>query len=402
MPSTPEINRSSPAEGGQIQTVGVRKLGSWEECEQLCQEWNQILQQAPALTIFSTPEWLSAWWKAFGQTRRLVAFSFSDTRGNVIGLAPLYLETASNGRSFGIKRLCLVGDGSNDSDNLDLIFRSGAEQSCSDCLLEQLNQEEEWDVCELNTLNPLSPIAEAMLSSLRRRRWPAVVSVRSSSAVPLPENWESYLSQLSDEQSKGIARYTRRLGRHHAFRIFKCEARDELVPYLEAFFDLHQKRWQSQGQPGSFDGQQRRYFYHQMSRAFLQRGWLELWLLELDGKMAAAQFAFRYGDTVYQLQEGLDPQYYSDRAGMVLRAHILKDLIARGVRRYDFLGGLDPHKQSWGAKSSNYIDISFAKPFSRGSFYLFMREQARTGKRWLRNWVPSSVIRAIKRHLPNV
>ena len=122
-----------------------------------------------------------------------------------------------------------------------------------------------------------------------------------------------------------IQRYTRRLHRHYAARIFRCEDEAELPAYLANLFDLHQRRWNSQGEPGSFSLGDKRHFYAEMSREFLRRGWLEFWLLEgLDGTIAAAQFAFRYGDTVYQLQEGLDPAHYPDRAGHILRAHILR------------------------------------------------------------------------------
>ena len=133
-----------------------------------------------------------------------------------------------------------------------------------------------------------------------------------------------------------------------------------------------------------------------MSRGFLRNGWLEFWLLELDGKPAAAQFAFRYRDTVYQLQEGLDPQHYSDRAGIVLRAHILKQLITEGVHQYDFLGGADAHKRSWGARPGTYIDISFARPFSRGSVYLSLKNRTRATKGWLRTHMPDPVLRALQ------
>jgi CelD/BcsL family acetyltransferase involved in cellulose biosynthesis len=315
----------------------------------------------------------------------------------MVGLAPLYLEGLTGRHRNGIKRLRLVGDGTEDSDNLELIFSSGHEAACSEALLSRLDSEPGWDVCELNTLNPDANITQQMLSCLRERGWTTMLSRRPSSAVSLPENWESYLHQLSREQTGGIERYTRRLGRRYAARIFKCATEAELLPSLEVLFELHQRRWQSQGQPGSFAGPERRQFYYEMSRGFLRRGWLEFWLLELDGKPAAAQFAFRYKNTVYQLQEGLDPQHYSDRAGMVLRAHILKQLIAEGVRRYDFLGGLDAHKRSWGAQPGTYLDIAFAKPFSRGSLHLQVKDKTRVAKDWLRSHLPEPILRRLRR-----
>jgi CelD/BcsL family acetyltransferase involved in cellulose biosynthesis len=377
--------------------LAARTFTSWQEWESLSADWRRILRDTAGLTIFSTPEWLGAWWKAFGQGRQFIGYSLANAGGEVIGLAPLYLDNAKERGPNGLKRLRLVGDGSGDSDNLDLIFRSGDEAACSEALLARLALEQEWDICELNTLNVDSNIARAMLSSLRSLKWPVLLSERPSSAVTLPDSWESYLRQLSREQAGGIERYTRRLGRHYEVRIVKCTKEEELLPSLEILFDLHQKRWRSQGQPGSFASAERRQFYYEMSQGFLRNGWLDLWLLELNGKAAAAQFAFRYANTAYQLQEGLDPQHYSDRAGMVLRGHILKQLISEGVRRYDFLGGLDAHKRSWGAQPEAYIDISFAKPLSRGSLHLHLKRQTRLAKGWLRTHMPAPILHALRR-----
>ena len=375
-------------------SLRVKKLESWQEWEALSQE--QILRDAPGCTIFSTREWLGAWWTAFGQSKQLVAFSISNASGEVIGLAPLYLEGKRGRKPNGIRRLRLVGDGTEDSDNLNLIFRSGHEIACAEALLARLDSEAGWDVCELNTLSGDSSVAQTMLFCLKERGWPATIGKRSNSVVPLPNSWEIYLQQLSSEHAGGIGRYTRRLGRHYAVRISKCTTEEELPPSLEILFELHQKRWQSRGERGSFAEPERRQFYYEMSLGFLRKGWLEFWLLELDGKPAAAQFAFRYGTTVYQLQEGLDPAHYSDRAGMVLRAHILKQLIAQGVRHYDFLGGADAHKLSWGARPGTYTDISFAKPFSRGSGYLFLRHRTRIARDWLRSRMPNRVLKAYR------
>ncbi len=84
----------------------------------------------------------------------------------------------------------------------------------------------------------------------------------------------------------------------------------------------------------------------------MARKWLEFWLLELDGKAVAAQFRFRYRDTFFALQEGFDPAYSTDSVGHALRGYVIRQLIAEGVRRYDFLAGQDPSKDRLGAQTA--------------------------------------------------
>jgi CelD/BcsL family acetyltransferase involved in cellulose biosynthesis len=382
----------------EVPDLQVSKLDSWERLESLRAGWEQILQHTPGLTIFSTAEWLGAWWKAFGQGKRLVAASFSNAAGELVGLAPFYREEKTRrGPLGGLRRLLLVGDGTHDSDNMDLIFRSGYEIACSRALLAWLDSEQGWDFCELNRLPAASSIVGAVQSSLQQRKWINIESVRENSVVHLPDSWEAYLRQLPRKFARGIERDTQKLTSSYQVRIFKCAKEDELSPCLETLFALHQKRWHSKGQMGAFAGPERRRFYYEMAGSFLRRGWLELWLLELNGKAAAAQFSFRYGNTVYHLQEGVDPEHLSDRPGVALRVHILKQLILEGVRRYDFLAGIDAHKQLWRALPGTYRQLHFAKRISLGALHLAMSEKVRLGEAWLRANLPPAALSAVRR-----
>jgi CelD/BcsL family acetyltransferase involved in cellulose biosynthesis len=123
------------SENRDLEHVQIKRLTSWQELESLRPVWEQILQVTPGLTIFSTIEWLGAWWKAFGQGKQLLALAFSDAAGEVVGLAPFYIEQIKGGTLGRLKRLLMVGDGTHDSDALGLIFRSGYEVACSKALL---------------------------------------------------------------------------------------------------------------------------------------------------------------------------------------------------------------------------------------------------------------------------
>ncbi len=373
-------------------TLRVEVYSSWDALAELSTVWEQILHDSVGSTIFSTPEWLGAWWKAYGHDQPLLTPVFATQHGEVVGLVPLYLSKL-HGR---IRCLRLVGDGSGDSDNLDLIVRAGYADACAHALLDWLAASSAWDSCELNTLPADSATLPPLLRGLRQRGWVHATYARPHFAVPLPSSWEAYLQQLSTKHTHNVVRYMRRLQRQHAARMFKCVQEDELPHYLEMLFDLHQQRWTARGEPGSFALSERRQFYGDMSRAFLRRGWLEFWLLGLDGTIVAADFAFRHGDTVYGLQAGFDPAYHSDNVGKVLFAHTLQQHIADGVRRYDFLGGTSTYKTSWGAQASSYTDVHFAKPFSRGGLYIRARDGAEATRQWLEANAPHRVYSIVR------
>jgi CelD/BcsL family acetyltransferase involved in cellulose biosynthesis len=290
----------------------------------------------------------------------------------------------------------LWGDGSGDSDNLDFPVRASWEEPVAAALLEFLKKEStEWDFCEFNTVPADSPVACFIGGMLGERRWTSYCDRLASSAILLPESWEKYLAQLSSKERGKIAYYQNRLKKKYRVRFYRCEAGTEISACLEALFTLHGKRWQLQEQSGSFELAARRQFYRELASLLGAKGELEFWLLELDGQTVAAQFGFRHGRTVFQLQEGFDPAYSAESVGYVLRAHVIERLISRGVRRYDFLAGEDASKLRWAARPGYYAGIQFAQPLTRGSVYLMLIHGANKTKEWLRSRLSSTAWQAL-------
>ena len=357
--------------------------------------WDELLAHYPSVTTFSTWEWLSCWWRSFGTDQQLLVLAWFE--GNsLLGLAPLSISTERRA-GFSFRVLRLMGDGSNDSDNLDMPVQPGCEQEFAANVLRYLQEHKhDWDICELNTM-PQDSLAGRCLHRLSASPgWTCFTYPSRCSAVHLPETWESYLGSLSSEDSKNLARYTRRLESRYATRIYRCTEQNELPAKLESLFRLHQERWQGAGEPGSFSSPERREFYFRLSECLLERRRLELWVLELDGEIAAVQFAFRHGDRVFQLQEGYDSTKKSDRLGFVLRGAVLKQLISDGIRIYDFLGGEDPYKARWGAQESHYRNLHFAPALGVGGMWLQFVDKAGKSKNWLRQNLPSSAWRLLQ------
>jgi CelD/BcsL family acetyltransferase involved in cellulose biosynthesis len=376
----------------------VRLFQDPHTIETLVPRWDELLSEFDGATVFSTWGWLGAWWRAFGGSQRLLILGFFDQSERLVGLAPLMQETRPLYGGLQLRILRLLGDGSGDSDNLDLPVRRGYESAFVTSLLEWLqNQSDEWDVCELNTLPADSPALPRLQMRARALGWNLFQCERPRLIVHLPQSWDAYLNQLSSEDRHNLPRYARRLQRRYRVLFHKCRAQAELPGALETLFQLHQMRWRARGEPGTFCSRARRSFYRQMSRELLAKGFLEFWSLSLDGEPAAAQFAMRYGDTVFQLQEGFDPRHSGDRVGYVLRGHILQQLIAGGVRHYDFLGGRAAHKSRWYAQERSYITIRLARHYSLATMYASWAHHSDAGKERLRMCLPSRAWLALHR-----
>jgi CelD/BcsL family acetyltransferase involved in cellulose biosynthesis len=378
------------------QNLTITVHSSLDSLEGLQPEWDALLSEYPYSTTFSTYEWLVPWWRAFGGRDQLLVLAFRDASSTLVGLAPMAL-TLRKAFPVPLRLLRLMGDGSHDSDNLDLPVRPGWEAAFSSGLLDWMGQNAKiWDVCELNTLPSHAAAGTLFLRDLGQRGWKYFTSSRPQTVLELGETWEAHLKKISSKERGKIGLRSRRLEKKYEVQIRRCTQKGELDPFLRALYELHGKHWRQRGLPGTLDSPARRQFYGELSRLLLARQRLEFWVLELQGKIVAAQFGLRHGTTVFSLQEGFDPDYAADSVGYVLRSQVLKQLIADGVRRYDFLGGTDESKMRWGAEVKSYLNVHFGRPLSRGSLHLALKSQRAQTKEWLRNRLPAGAWQSLK------
>lgn len=371
-----------------MREIRLQVFDRLDQLDALRPAWDELLARYPHSTTFSTWEWLASWWQSFGKNRRLLFLAGFDST-SLIGLAPLSISTERMGMSS-FRVLRMMGDGTYDSDNLDFPIVPGYESAFAESLLQYLaKQRRQWDICRLDTLPQESAIGTRLANLLTSGYWTAFEDSSANSAVQLPDSWGAFTQSLASEDRKNLERYSRRLRSRYSVDIFRCEKRSELSEHLESLFQLHQGRWQAVGQPGSFASPERREFYRVLGERLMQRGFLEFWVLQLEGKTAAVQFGFRYRDRVFQLQEGYDRQHASDRVGFVLRGAVLQHLISQQVRTYDFLGGSDSYKARWNAKSGSYRNFRFAPTLGLGACWLQLADTTTRSKNWLRESFPS-------------
>ena len=375
--------------------LSVHSCSTWDELEQFRERWNSLLRANPASSIFQTPEWLTAWWQAYGQNRDLFALVFADSTGAIVGIVPLYAEQTPF-LGFSLTILRMVGAGSGDSDGLDFITAPGYAIDCAQAFIAWLTGQKEWHVCALETLPQHSQVAKYLFKGIQESGVSIDSTFTPNFIIDLPPTWPEYVSSLESSFRPLLTRYPRRLQSRFTVKFSRCKDAGDLKAQLQTLFDLHQMRWTGRGETGAFAGNARRDFYYRMALAFLHRGWLEFWRLELNGETVGAQFCFRYNDTVSLLQEGFHPRYAGEKIGYALKAHLLEEMIRTGARHYDFLGGADPYKSKFGAHQESYLNLFMAGPSKLGRLYLQVEKHKRRIKAWLKRKLPAGLLVALR------
>jgi CelD/BcsL family acetyltransferase involved in cellulose biosynthesis len=310
--------------------------------------WNQLLQNSSADTIFLTWEWVSAWWKNHKTDDRELYILFIKDGEKLTGIAPFYRTRVKFLSVFTVKRLDYIGYGSFESEYLDFIIEKGKEKKVITAIFSYLKQnEKQWDVMYLNEMPETSTSLPYLPLAAEQSGYNFAQKKHICSSVILPDSWDTFMATMHYNYRKKLRNFTKRLENSHKVEFTQCPSAENLSTELESLFRLHQKHWQAENEPGSFMYQQRRSFYYDMAKLFLNKGWLRLYSLKVDGQFVAHQYCFEYANKIFSLQDGYDPDWGEKRVARVLRGYAFKDIIQRGLKEYDFLGNISDHKKNW-------------------------------------------------------
>jgi CelD/BcsL family acetyltransferase involved in cellulose biosynthesis len=139
---------------------------------------------------------------------------------------------------------------------------------------------------------------------------------------------------------------------------------DELDPALDDLMILHERRWAGRGPlgRGAFFFPEFRAFHRDVSRRFLERGWLELLWLEVNGRPIAMQYNFDFHGTTHYYLSGFDPEWQQFSPGLVLMGRAMARAIDRGRSEFDFLRGDEPYKARWANRLRRTTTVEVLRP----------------------------------------
>ncbi len=210
-----------------------------------------------------------------------------------------------------------------------------------------------WDVVDLRRLRCGDPAAAALAEAFGARTGEGWTVVREREEVcPVVTfepgaDFEAYLGTLGKKERHEVRRKIRRA---EAAGEVRLERSADPVADLDAFVDLHQKRWGAQGLfPPTPGGEQSRTFVRRLFELLGADGTVQLHFATVGGRRIAAGVWFEDADAWYLYNAGVDPGARELSPGVLMSAKAIEGAILAGRRRFDYLRGDEPYKYEWGA-----------------------------------------------------
>jgi CelD/BcsL family acetyltransferase involved in cellulose biosynthesis len=358
-------------------------------------EWNELLEASNSNCLFLTWEWLHTWWRHLSDGRRLSILT-ARREGRLVAIVPLALRPQQLRLLMPFHTLEFLGTGSVGSDYLDVIIRRGMEEETVRVLADYLGHGKQ--VLEFAQFKRGdSCAAPALAGQLRDRNWSSTeVTIGVCPFIDLSgRSWESYLATLGHEYRRNFKRRLRQLTAQFAFSFELAVSEDQRREALQALLDLHERRWQERGGSDAFHTPDLRAFHDELTQLALQRGWLRLFLMRLDGRPAAALYGFMYDRRFYFYQQGFDPRFARYSLGLVMTGLTIQEAIKEGAGEYDFLSGDEEFKFHWAADARELGRLGLTPPGLRGLLCKEILRVSRATRRMARQVLPKPLVRRI-------
>jgi CelD/BcsL family acetyltransferase involved in cellulose biosynthesis len=339
--------------------------------------WDELAARNPWATPFSSWTFHRAWWEAYGENvheETLVICQDGSGSDAPIAIVPLMHRhevepgdelihtTMRHGRTLKLTPVepsatAVFFGASYHADYATILAAPDDLPQVAQALADHLADttgRQRWDVVDLRRLRCGDPVVDALAQAFGAREiaegWtPNVEREDVCPVVTLPEgvDMDGYLATLGKKERHEIRRKVRRA---EAVGPVRLEDSADPTADLEAFIELHQKRWGALGLfPDTLGGAQSRAFLRRLFELNGPDGPLQLTFLTVRGRRIAAGLHFETADGYLYYNAGVDPDAMDLSPGVLMVYSFVQRALSAGKRRLDFLRGDESYKYAWGA-----------------------------------------------------
>lgn len=315
-------------------------------------------------TVFLSWEWITGWIKHFGKHYNiLVLFVFDQSELRAI--LPLAQRAIRLEDGFlRVNTITLCGSIELYPDHLDIICNR---EDNANIYIKQLfyfltHEYQEWDILQFAFLAGKGDLS-SWFQCANNGHKVKLSNKTISPCLSMETDFDSFFKKnMKRKKRYNLNRERKILIEEHNVKLRKIERLEELKKGLEDLFRLHRVRAQQKGITSTFEGDKIYNFHREISKIFLELGWLRFYLLESHHNAISAAYGFVFDRRFNLYQTGLDPEWRDYSPGKIMIFTILEDMFNEDIVEFDFLGGSDNYKTFW---TKNYREMVTINIFNR-------------------------------------
>lgn len=360
--------------------------------------WDALSRGVP----FRESSWLGPWWQNFGDQKEPFVLLAKDEAGAIRGILPLYRQQSDSTH----RALWMIGDGQACSDYTSILARSEDSIEVAESIgafLVESDTGGDWDTIHFDGVVEGDAPMAALMSVIKDNGGSIHAQSRMSAWYkPVDESWADHLKHFGKTQRRKMRRWSEKVDATEGLQRHTAKSPTEVETDLHCLIELHQRRWEDAGEPGSFADPWFRNFIQQATVSFAAKDQLYLPTLSLHDRTIGAELHFVGGDqNLYCYSSGYDLSASDLEPGRILCTETLMHLYESGLAGIDYLRGDEPYKKRMAALPRRVYQIRLAAP----SFLPKLRHAAwRTGfefKQWVRRQTGRKEVETIEASWPS-
>jgi len=313
--------------------------------------WNRLVDASIYPNVFQRWEWVSTWWKWFGEGCTPHVICVSDGL-DVVAILPLY--GATNRQSSILRRTVLrpIGcGGPTCPEYLGPILHRGCVKESIEKIVRYLaSVEAGWDVIALPDVPPDDQGTRSLVAALRAR-FPAVsYPGEVCPYLCLPGTYDALLERVSSNRRQQERRRLRRAAKDFRVRLETADTLEAIATVFPRLVQLNVSSRGRSGEVGPFARTEYAGFHRDVMQALVPKGIARVFLLTLDDMPVAFQYGFVFDNKYSFFQGGFDCRYEAYSPGDVLFQLIFEQLIGEQVGEFDYLRGDEAYKRHFADK----------------------------------------------------
>jgi CelD/BcsL family acetyltransferase involved in cellulose biosynthesis len=329
----------------------------------LKEAWKCLLSTSGNDSLYSTHEWLSAWWQCLGQGKQLLILAGYEGE-RLVALAPFVLSLRE-----GFRQAALMGG--RVTDYKDCIIDAGMDRSAVlEAMLHELLTRHAIDFVQLSGLLEDSPNFPPLITALDRLAAYRPVHEASDVSVyvkvqgTLDEYWHRLGRGYRENCKRQIGRL-RGLEGGYAFH-FPTTAQ-EVSQYVELMLRQKIDRWrQTKHEHTLIEHESVQQFYVDVAQRLLAAGWAQAPVLRVKDQVASVDFGAVYGGKYFSCQHSFNEEFSTYSVGRLLNMEILRRAYENGWREMDLGLGAEPYKFDYKPDVRKMFRVTLFKTGVRG------------------------------------
>ena len=311
-------------------------------------EWELLLDEDPAATIFQGPRFLATWHRVLGQRTTPRVHTVHGDGGRLLGVIPEgHVREGSPTGPVEVRRFL---GGTDVTDYLGPVSRPEDRADVAAAYVAHLADDRDWDDAILGGLAVDSGWGDALARAAGDHGL-AVFERDTEDVCPrvdLSGGYDAYLGRLKGKLRHEMTRKARKLARDAGELEVVAIPANEVKAELEVFLDL--ARESEPEKAGFFTRDTLQDWFRELADEFGADGTLRLHRLQVGGMPGAMTVSLVQGGEWGVYNSAFDPALSALGPGMVLKGQLIELAAKEGCRVYDLLRGDEAYKYQFGAE----------------------------------------------------